>query len=402
MKLSYKISLISALLLFSLLFSLNVISAKSVKFTISADGINTITVPQETVNESCNFNNETNTTECINQTIVINQTSTKKWSSSQEIEVDCELSCNYQIPTFITPETVEIKNYTLDYDKNSDYMIVFEKTNSSFTKDKDDRIHITIKKPSPELVLQIEKIVPKNLTPGITQVNILVKNLYDLQISSIDATISGQGISTLSSIPIQKLMPGERDYVFVSVNVTETGTKDVIIKLNGETPYGKITINHVDQFFISSSSNKKNENTSEIIDQLDERKNKLKEYESIYLEKKAQGFLVSEVYDMIKETRENIQKAQIAALNENIDEAKKYLLVIDSELNDIMVSLQNAKKETKSIKETIKENAIFISTVIAAFMAILGLIERQRIKMKKLKDKLKIKELKKSKLKNKK
>lgn len=384
------------------------VNAISVQLAITANGVNNVVVQNQTTYENCSQApaNDTNQTtqSCVNQTVTVNQTQAQPWSSSQQIQLDCDVSCNYDIPTFNVPQTVSIKNYTIDYARNENYTIVFKETNTTLTTDSGDKIHIDVAPPTSETIIQIGKITPKNISLGTNQVNILIINTFNEPLSSITADISGQGIETISAIPIQSLAVGDKDYVFLTINATDSGTKDIIIKVTAQTTTQIFNINSIDQLIVAAPVNQTSPatqnsyNTSAISDQINSYNNLINQYQSEYLDKKAKGYLVSEIYDLIKDARNNLETAQTSFYGGKYKDAIGYLEVVKSDLDNINSELQQARMSQQSFTDILKGNAVLITTVIAALAALGGIIERYVKRVKKLKERLRMRKAKEKKL----
>ena len=370
-------------------------SAISVKFTITSNGMDNVTFSEQKTIENCTANPETNATACVNETVAENSTMLQPWNSSQDVEVSCEGTCNYDIPVFIKPSSVKIKNYTIDYADKTDYAIVFLSTNKTMTKDSEDKIHIDLKSPEAEAVLQIDRIAPKNLTIGNNQVNVIVRNKYFAQLTSVTATISGSGIQTTDAVPIQTLAPGDKDYVILKISASESGTKDVVVQLSAEMPSGKISVKYLDQFFVMAppapATPQETVNASLLFEQFNQTKELLNGLESQYLDKKSRGYLVSEIYDSIKNVKDNLQSAQFALADGKFKDAQKYLLLAQSGLDDVKSGIENAVQPQKTFLDKVKDNALLITTISAAIVAVISMIERQKNKVKALREKLRMK-----------
>lgn len=395
-----KKSILLILLTIILIISAVHVEALSVKLDVIFSGTEEKILEKQIVNQSCSFDEETNETACINETITVEQNVESPWQLSQSMEVDCDTICYYQIPSFTKPLEVTIEEYSLDYEKNDEYKINFESTNKKITTKSSDRIKIEVTQLTPDTFIQIEKVSPKNLTKGIDYVNILIKNEYASGLYSMIASLSGDGISTVSSSKIDVLLSGDSKYLSLTVNSTKVGELGAVIKINFDAGAKKVAITYADSFFVSGQNliieevneTLKIQNDSTILNlslRVDALKEQLKKYESDYLEKKSEGYLVSEIYDSIKDARSKLQNAQLAVSEGNSKDAEKYLLLAQLSTDDVKTGLENARKTQKTFFDKIKENAVLITTVSAAIVAIIGLMERQKSKMNKLKEKMK-------------
>ena len=390
---THQINRIIAQILALALLALPFATALSITLTITARGAQESVISEESIFENCTVNPDTSSESCVNQTVRSEQLEQKPWSSKKQISGECGVSCKYRMPNFNAPEEVTVDDYTLSFDSAQPYDFRFSETNSTVTDDPDDTILVVAQKQSTDKVIMIERIVPKNLSLGLQQVNILVKNGFVTEISSVSAEITGQGVRTVSVIPVPSIAPAEKDYIFVTVNATESGTHDAIIKLSAATPEGKVFVSKIEQFSVEfmkvePSSGDPQLNASSLSAQLSQSREQLKDYDAEYLDKRAKGFMVSEVYDAIKGVKENVENEQMALSEDRLADVQKYLLRAQLGLEEVKSGLQNARTEQKSWSESLKDNALLITTVIAAFAAVIGLIDRQRRRIRRLRRKL--------------
>src|SRR3972149_9345032 len=107
----------------SLLFLAVIISSEAVpvKFSVKAIGVIESVVQNETTVENCALNPDTNATECINETITVNNTVSQPWSDSASIDIECGSVCTYPMPSFDSGDAV-ISKYEIKY-SSSDAMV---------------------------------------------------------------------------------------------------------------------------------------------------------------------------------------------------------------------------------------------------------------------------------------
>ena len=380
---------IAALLAFLLAAALA--AAFPVSFKVIARGTQETIITEQATAENCSVNPDTGAQSCVNQTVTSERREQKPWTDEKEINDECSISCEYDLPLFTTPEDVEVSEYVLLYDTTQPYTFMFSSTNSAVTAETDDTIKVNVRQQAPEQILLLERVVPKNLSIGVQQVNLLIKNGFVADIKEVSAEITGQGVRTIQAIPILSLPPLEKDYVFVTVNATESGTHDIIIKISAIMPEGKIVVSNIEQFTIEApqeisggDSSAEPLNASALSVQLAQYREQFRQYDSEYLDKKARGFIVAEVYDTLKDTKDSLDDAQISLSEKRLNEAQKHLFRAQLGLEDVKIGLQNARRVQKNLADRIKDNALLITAVFAAIAAVVGLIESQRRRIRRL------------------
>ena len=77
----------------------------------------------------------------------------------------------------------------------------------------------------------IASIVPRETKTGDTQFSIQVQNTGTTDLHNVAILVSGYGVSTYDTIPIDTLRPGEKSYVIVMANVREGGNIRLTLKM---------------------------------------------------------------------------------------------------------------------------------------------------------------------------
>jgi len=376
------------LIFFAIAFLLLAVSSHAipVKFTVKATGKMEVTTQNETIVENCSLNPDTNLTECVNETIVQNSTATQPWSDSASVEIECGSVCTYPMPNFEEPENVRIAKYEIRYN-STEVMIFFDSTKNQATSDPNDKIRVEVAKKSNQVVL--DRISPAAVKEGISQINVFVRNNGSTTIDYFNLTIIGVGIADSFAETSDTLEPGELGIVPVILNISGSGEKEFIVKISWSGDSKSLSSLYVTRLNVLPGEKPGPQiNSTEIISRFNADKDTLRNYESEYSLKKSQGYLVSEVYDSIKDARDYVASVQLLVEEEKFAEAKTKLSLLELSLDDIRNSLQNALKTQQTFFDRLKSNALLISTIVAALAGVISLYERQRIKLARLKERI--------------
>lgn len=212
------------------------------------------------------------------------------------------------------------------------------------------------------------------------QVTFLVTNEGIDIIKDISAKIIGEGIQHLSSTTISRLKPGEQDSLTVKLNVLKEGEVAASIKIDERIFL--VTFAVTEQVKV---------NKEELELKLKELKQKLQEQEDLYYEKKADNYIVAEIFENIKATKKQLQEAQQQILTNRPEEAKVTIVLAEPIIEDIIYRLQDAKKPKQTVLLWMKDNAIAITAIIAAIGTLSGLVVKVTAGAKKLGGDVKIK-----------
>lgn len=322
--------------------------------------------------------------------------------------VDCESRCSYAMPIFSRNAT--ITNITLTPVVGASSTMYFKSTRTAVTTDLYDEIIVEVPVVSlnatnetnenvtaallctstqcdrgcikcPDLKchdpgytctedLAIEKIVPKTFSQGEQQVNILIKNGGDIPFQKVSASITGYGITTLNTIPIDSLATGDKDYTFVVVNASESGIIDIIIKLYAEDIFKKQVVDQITILVENSTPNAvPTVDTALIQEEWNNTKATFVQLESLYTQKKEEGYLVEDMLDSLNSIRGFIRNAQLAVAEEDYKGFRKNIDSATTEMALLAERLTAAHKQKKSWKLTIQENIAWIGSIFGFIIA---------------------------------
>lgn len=221
--------------------------------------------------------------------------------------------------------------------------------------------------------ISIASYFPTSLQLKENQVTFLVSNEGADTIKDISAKVIGEGVQHLSSTTISRLKPGEQDSLTVKINVLKEGAVTASVKIDEKI--FPITFTVAEQVKV---------NKEELELKLADLKKKLQEQEDLYYKKKADGYLVTEVFDSIKDTKEQLQDAQQQLLTNHLEEAKVNVDLAGPTLEDITYRLADLQKPKQTPLLWLKENAVAITAIIAAVGTLSGLAVKVTKGAKKL------------------
>src|SRR3989344_345582 len=203
--------------------------------------------------------------------------------------------------------------------------------------------------------IKISSYFPTSLQLKENQVTFLVSNEGTDTIKDVSAKVIGEGVQHLSSTTISRLKSGEQDSLTVKMNVLKEGAVTASVKIDEKI--FPITFTVAEQVKVDKE---------ELELTLKELKQKLQEQEDMYYEKKADGYLVAEVFDSIKDTKDQLQAAQQQILTSKLEEASVNVNLAAPSVDEITRRLETAVKQEQTILMWLKENAVAITAIIAA------------------------------------
>ena len=218
--------------------------------------------------------------------------------------------------------------------------------------------------------ITLDKFFPNKVMIGETQLNIVLKNTGTVNLDDIYATVSGDGISTLDKIPLQKLNAGDRDYVFAKINASKPGTTDIVLKIYVA---GNVKFKYVDQLVVNEpvkTALAEVINVTQLNSDFEQLKQRYRGLEQLYQDKKTQGYPIELIYDNLRAVFNHITETQSFLLQGDYKKAQTGLGVISANLEDIEEQLNNAKKEKETLSDKVKNNLLFFGSLAAALVSI--------------------------------
>ncbi|MDD5651041.1 MAG: hypothetical protein PHF86_11600 [Candidatus Nanoarchaeia archaeon] len=220
--------------------------------------------------------------------------------------------------------------------------------------------------------LEVESISPESIELGKSQLNILVRNTGNVDLSNIYAEVTGDGIIMVDNVKIDRLVSNDKDYAFVTITASKPGDIDLVIKLYSND--GNLKKKDTEQIKVVGAVENKSEvvyNKTLLNDNLNKLKEIYKTLDADYQNKINNGYPVENVYDNIKETNNYLKNAQVALLSDNLKDVDVNLKIAEENLNDIKTELDNAKKKQQTFMEKVKSNLLYISSLAAAVITLL-------------------------------
>lgn len=271
------------------------------------------------------------------------------------------------------------QNPSYTFENVGDVVVVLKVSDSASSF---DGIEVTKQVPitvsSYDSKVNIVSYFPTALQLKENQITFLVANEGSDTIKDISAKVIGEGIQHLSSTTISRLKPGEQDSLTVKINVLKEGEVTASVKIDEKV--FPVTFTVAEQVKV---------NKEELEAKLADLKTKLQEQEDLYYEKKAENYLVAEIFDNIKATKKQLQDAQQQLLTGDLVGAKVNVDLAAPTIEDVTYRLADAQKPKQTPLLWLKENAVAITAIIAAVGTLSGLAVKVTKGAKKLSEDVK-------------
>lgn len=324
------------------------------------------------VNET--FNETANAT--IPETIQSNQINETISETTESIETTN--STNTTNEAITTNETISESVY-----ENTSIVCSVEQCDDGCAVCRDGSCYL----PETECIEQIiiEKISPLAISKGEQQLNILIKNTGNVALPYIEADVVGYGVTTIEKMPIELLVVGDKDYTFTKVNVAESGSVDLIVKLyvNQTIISQEIFQITVADDAVSGQTQETAFNTTAATEHLEQSKTIYNELEKIYYEKEKQEYLLYGINEDLNDVKESLRLAQVAIIEQNQKEFDKNIMYATTILSSIQQQLEIAEKEKKTVWQIAYENLAVIGSILGVLISVVTVWSMTKVHLKK-------------------
>ncbi len=228
--------------------------------------------------------------------------------------------------------------------------------------------------------LNLSSYFPATVTKGQNQITFLVINNGKESLRDLAGKVIVDGVQHLSSTAIPLLRPGDQDSFTINAMFLKSGNITGIVKVQDKSFPLLFTVKEPVSY-----------NADELQTAFQKIKDAFQLQESLYTDKKADGYLVSEIYDKVKTMQKQIQDIQQLLLTNKLADAKLSIDLANSTLEDLTLDLENAKKEKQSPLIWVKDNAVALAAIVAASGTLSGVLIKVKNKASKLGENVKMK-----------
>ena len=216
--------------------------------------------------------------------------------------------------------------------------------------------------------LFLKEIIPSSFKSGDIQFNIKFENNGTSEVNNIAPIVTGKGFSVSEVISLDKLSPGEVDYVIIMGNFRESGIITLTIKNGDKTFYYNVSVS---DDAIASNAIVDIALIENLTGELEELKQKYSTMEYTVSKKKSDGFDVSGI--KLDDAKKYLRSAEANLLGKDVNTAQVNLKLALEEIEDQTIKVNDAQ-EISSV-DKLKNNAIIFSTIAGALIALFTLYE---------------------------
>lgn len=227
-------------------------------------------------------------------------------------------------------------------------------------------------------------ILPDTFNVGDIQLSLELQNNGTVTLNNVPALVSGKGFSTYNIISIPLLEPKQTGYVIIMGNFKEGGEIPLMIKVNEFSfKYNVTVIDPNKATDTAQDIEQKNANIQKITAQLQDFEQKYRDLEQQFHDKKRDKYDVTDIN--LADLKTFLTNARTALLTNDLINANASLDLIQNEYTYQKTKLDKAQIIEESFSQTLKNNAVLISSIAGAIIMLFTLYELLKKKKESLK-----------------
>jgi len=219
--------------------------------------------------------------------------------------------------------------------------------------------------------LGVSSISPEEIDIGKSQLNIQIVNNGNVDLNNVYAEVSGEGITMIDNLNIERLVVGDKDYSFVNINAEKSGNIDLAIKLYSDGRLIKKDVEQIKVIGQAVADKTETYNQTELMNKLNAAKEKYKQLDEDYQNKKSEDYILGRIEDVLKDANNYLKSAQFYMLDGDYKRGSVNLQLVEDSLSTIELELRDVKKKQVNLIDRIKSNLLYISSFTAGIISIL-------------------------------
>lgn len=246
-----------------------------------------------------------------------------------------------------------------------------------------------VPEPQPEPPIADAKLVdifPKQMNVGDNQLNLYIENTGNIPLENVIAVITGDGISTYDTTPIEELQPEQKSYIIARISAKRAGRIVLTVKLLDDSFERTIYVRDAKAEAAEEQQQQEELRTRNRLAAAGALLTNLTTtydgVEELYYQKKNQGFDISGID--LRDAKAYLRDAQASYAKSDVEQTEASLVLLQSELHDLRSLLANVQKPKRTFGQWIKDNSTFVVTVgyilgiIISLFTIIELVKKNK------------------------
>ena len=231
------------------------------------------------------------------------------------------------------------------------------------------------------------KVIPGDVKIGDAQLNILIRNTGNQNLTNLNAVITGDGLSVYNEEPISSLSPTDSKYLLVWINTKKSGKIQLSIRIQDKVFTASLNVVDSEQ---TAQAKKDAEDLAAKKRKIRETQSDISNLSDIY-EAFQKDYYIKESkgYDMtiinINDAKGYLRNAQSSLAKDDIIDSSANVVLLRAELSDLREKLVAAQPKPRTWKDVLKENIPILSGVFGILVGGIAVYEKLKRKAEKVK-----------------
>ncbi len=230
-------------------------------------------------------------------------------------------------------------------------------------------------------------LLPDTFNVGDVQFSLELQNNGTIPLKNVAGLVSGKGFSTYNIVPIPLLEPKQTGYVIVMGSFKEDGEIPLTIKSDEFMFKFNVTVADPNKATKTAQDieekEQKKEMLSNLTSTLDQLEQKYRNFEQAYYQKKKEKYDINEIN--LADLKAFLTNARTSILKEDLMSANAGINLAQNEYLFQKNKLDKAQIIEESFSQTLKNNAVLISSIAGAIIMLFTLYELLKKKKESLK-----------------
>lgn len=231
------------------------------------------------------------------------------------------------------------------------------------------------------------KSLPGDVHIGDSQLNLLIQNSGNQNLTNLNAIITGDGLSVYTQEPIKMLAPGDSKWILAWINTKKSGRIPLEVKVIDKE--FRINLNVIDtEANIQAKKTQaevvaRRRKASEIQGEISNLSDVYEAFQRDYSVKDSKNYVLAGID--LSDAKRYLRTAQEGLAKDDLEEASANVVLLNTELNDIRGKLMAAQPKPRTWIDILRENLPYISALVGALVGGIAVYEKVKTKSQELK-----------------
>lgn len=233
----------------------------------------------------------------------------------------------------------------------------------------------------------LAKVIPGDVKIGDSQINILIKNTGNQNLTNLNTVITGDGVSVYTQEQISSLNPSDSKYILAWINTKKSGKIPLSIRVQDKVFTASLNVVDSEQTAQAKKDAEelaaKRRKIREIQSDISNLSDIYEAFQKDYYIKESKGYDMTSIN--INDAKSYLRNSQSALAKEDLTDSSANVVLLRAELSDLREKLVAAQPKPRTWKDVLKENIPLLSGIFGILVGGIAVYEKVKRKAEKVK-----------------